>query len=139
MATLQSFTPSQDRFADQAGTYPIVGTVAPSAARTTSADYLVTVKAATGLVVIFDATVKGGAAPSVAVTVQGFDPVSGKTWDLGSAATLTDVGTRVIRIHPSVVVADCKFNDIVPEYVVLHVVASNTDSLTYSLSAIVTP
>lgn len=138
MATLQSFTASQDRFADQAGSYPFAGTVAKSAARTANADFLVTVKAATGIIVIVRATAKAST-PSVVFTVRGFDPVSGQTWDIATSTALTDVGTRVIRIHPSLVVADCKFNDVVPEYVVIHAEVADTNALTYSVAAIVTP
>lgn len=133
-----TYTPSQDRFADSAGTYPMAGTVAPSAARTASADFLLTVKAATGLIVIVDVTAKVSS-PSVVFTVRGYDPVSQETWDIGVNVALTDVGTQVLRIHPSIVKADCKVNDIVPEFVVIHAEAANANALTYSVAAVVTP
>lgn len=136
--TLQGYTPSQDRFADQAGTYPIVGTVAPLLARTVTQDFLVTVKNATGIIVIVSATAKVST-PSVVFTVRGFDPVSGKTWDIAASVALTDVGLQVVRIAPNLTAADCKVNDIVPEYVVIHAEAGNANALTYSVAAIVTP
>jgi len=86
-----------------------------------------------GVIVVIDATVIA-ATPSVVVKVQGKDPVSGKYFDLLTAAAVTGVSTVVLRIYPGLTAAaGLVVSDILPA--VWRVVATHgdADSITYSV------
>lgn len=88
-----------------------------------------------GLIVVIDATADPAAA-SVVFTIQGVDPVSGKTWDILASAAVDDVETRVLRVHPLLeTAANLIAADIIPPYFTVAAVHADTDSITYSVAA----
>lgn len=128
-----------DRFASGVDYLPQSGTVAASAAHTASADWQVTNKGASHLIVVIDATAKTST-PSVVFTIRGFDPTSGATWDILSGAAVTDVGTQVLQVGNSVVsVTNEVQNAVLPEHIQIHAEAADSNSLTYSIAAVLAP
>ena len=111
-------------------------TVYASAARTatpTAAQF--NARAASGLIVVVDATAIT-ATPSVVPTVDGYDPVSGKWFNLLTGAAITAISTRVLRIAPGLVAAaNLTVNDVVPDLVRVVMTHGDADSITYTVSA----
>jgi hypothetical protein len=91
-----------------------------------------------GLIVVFDATVHAVSA-AIVVTIQGVDPVSGKTWDILSSASITGVSTTVLKVHPGITTAaNAAVADAVPCRIRIKVVPGNANSATYSIGATLT-
>lgn len=113
-----------------------VQTVYASAARTatpTAASF--SCRAASGLLVVIDATAIT-ATPSVVPTIDGYDSVSGKWFNLLTGAAITAVVTRTLRVAPGLVaVANLTVNDVVPDLVRVVMTHGDADSITYSVSA----
>lgn len=90
-----------------------------------------------GLILVIDVTAIV-TTPSVVFTVQGYDQVSGKTWDLLVSAAVTATGTTVLQIHPGMLAAaNLKADEVVPPVVTLTAVHADTDSITYTVVGIV--
>jgi hypothetical protein len=91
-----------------------------------------------GLVVVIDVTAIV-TAPSVVLTIDGVDAVSGKFWNLLTATALTAVTgatPRVLRIGKGLLAAaNLTANDLVPEKVRFTMTHGNGDSITYSAVA----
>lgn len=60
---------------------------------------------ALGVEVVVDLTAVGGTTPTLVVTIEGKDPVSGKYYTLLASATLNATGTTVMTVFPGVTVA----------------------------------
>lgn len=76
------------------------------------------------------------ATPSIVVTVQGKDVISGKYYTILTSAAITGTGTTVLRIYPGLVaVANLTISDILPRLWRVSVVAADADSITYSVGA----
>lgn len=87
------------------------------------------------LVVVIDVTAATGS-PSVVFTIQGYDPVSGKTWTILASAAKTGTGTTVLRVTPTIAIsANLIALDIVPAFLKIAPVHTGVDSITYSVSA----
>lgn len=79
------------------------------------------------------------ATPSVVVTIDALDPLSGKYYNLLTSAALTDSGspyTRVLKIGPGLpVTANVSANDVLPGTIRVTMTHGDTDSITYSVAA----
>jgi hypothetical protein len=111
-------------------------TIYGSAARTaTPTAFDLDLIAIRGLIVVADVTAIV-TAPSVVLTIDGVDVVSGKTWNILTATALTAVSTRILRIAPGLVAsANLTVNDLVPEKVRFTMTHGNGNSITYSVVA----
>lgn len=107
-----------------------------SAARTatTTSDDFINYDAI-GLQLIIDVTAVT-ATPSITVTIQGKDYLSGKYYTILSSAAITGTGTTVLRVFPSATAAtNLAANDFLPINWRVSVAHGDTDSITYSISA----
>lgn len=112
-------------------------TVAASAARAAANTYQWDFENFSGqsLIVVIDATALADT-PSVVFTIQGIDPVSGKTWDILASAAVVATGTTVLRVSPHLTAAaNTIAKDIVPARLRIKAVHADADSITYSVAA----
>lgn len=85
-----------------------------------------------GVHVVVDITAISGTGPSLTVTVQGKDTVSGKYYTLLASAALSATGTTVLKVYPGLTAAaNSVANDIAPDTIrVIGTVAGTTPSVT---------
>jgi hypothetical protein len=104
-----------------------------SGAYTASQDFEFAPWDAVGVIVVIDATAKAST-PSVVFTVQGYDEISGKWYDILASTAVTDVSTTKLVVDPRVTVAAnaAAAHPLVPKMRV-HAVAADSDALTYSI------
>lgn len=135
---MTTVTQSVDRFADGFST-PSSGTVASSAARTATATWEVNVLSAGSIVVTINVTAKG-AAPSVVFSICGQDPVSGAFFTILDSAAVTGTGLTELAVseHLPPTTNKCAQWPLADK-VFITANPSNTDSLTYSIGAVVAP
>lgn len=106
--------------------------VAPSVARTATADFTFACSAESGLFII-DVTA-ATATPSVVFTIQGVEPISGNVYTILASAAITGTGTTVLRVHPSLTAAaNTIAKDILPMAINIAAVHGDADSITYSI------
>ena len=110
------------------------GTALASAARTASIDTAdIANYSARGLHVVIDATAVT-ATPSITVTIQGKDSLSGQYYTILAAAAITAVSTTVLRVYPGLTAAaNLVANDVLPRNWRVSVAAADADSITYSV------
>lgn len=117
--------------------------VLPSAARTgtpnTQTIYTTgSGRYAQGLYVVVDMTVFTSTG-TLTVLVEGYDPVSLKTWTLLSSTALAAAATTVLRVDPNLTAsANLIAKDMVPPVLKFTATHGNGVSLTYSISAMLT-
>lgn len=76
------------------------------------------------------------ATPSVVVTVDALDPVSGKYYNLLTSAAITAISTTVLRIGPTLTaVANLAANQALPDTLRVTMTHADADSITYSVGA----
>ena len=76
------------------------------------------------------------ASPSVVPTIDGYDPVSGKYYNLLTGAALTATGTTVLKIYPGIAtVPSAAASDILSNVVRVSMTHGDADSITYSVAA----
>lgn len=130
---------SADRFGVGEADLPITGTVAASGARTTAQDWIIDNEDGRALIVVINVTAQG-AAPSVVFTIQGYDPASDTVYPLLVSAAIVAVGQTVLMVSPDLVAAaNTRANAILPEQIIVHAAVANSDSLTYSIGAVLAP
>lgn len=107
-----------------------------SAARTATPTAVeVSTSRARALRVVFDATASA-ATPSVVVTIDAFDSLSGKYVNLLTSAAITGTGTTTLTIGPGVTVsANVSASTYLGDRVRITCTHGDADSLTYSVSA----
>ena len=80
------------------------------------------------------------ATPSVVCTIDALDPVSGVYYNLLTSAALTESGvpyTRVLRVGPTLAAsANLIANDALPDTLRITMTHADSDSITYSVSAL---
>jgi hypothetical protein len=87
----------------------------------------------TGIQVIIDTTAVA-ATPSVVPTIDGFDPLSGKWYNILTGAAIATVSTVVLRIHPDLVaVANLTAADFLPQKYRVVMTHGDADSITYTV------
>jgi hypothetical protein len=103
-----------------------------------SADQLNT--AGHGLHLIIDITAIGGT-PTLTVTIQGKDAISGKYYTILVSAALAAVATTVLRVYPGFpATANLSANDSLPrDWRISYVVAGGTPAVTATISAAILP
>lgn len=119
----------------------VAGTFLASAARTATPTVpTINIRGHRGIIVIVDITVIPGSAPSNTYTIQGKDPVSGKTWTLLASAALAAVATTILRVYPGLTAsANVTASDVLPSQVTVSASHGNANSVTYSLSYVLIP
>lgn len=76
------------------------------------------------------------ATPSVVVTIDGLDPVSGKYWNLLTSAAITATGTTVLTVGPGLpVTANVSANQVLPDTLRITMTHGDADSITYTVAA----
>jgi hypothetical protein len=118
-------------------------TVYPSAARTaTPTAVTVPVGRYRALHLVIDVTAVT-ATPSVVCTIDAYDPVSGKYYNLLTSAALTDSGapyTRVLKIGRALTAAaNLTANDVLPSTIRITMTHGDADSITYTVAATLVP
>lgn len=90
-----------------------------------------------GLHLVVDVTAVTGTTPTLVVTIEGFDSISGKYYTLLASATINSVSTTVLKVYPGLTAsANAVANDIVPEFFrVSWTVGGTTPSFTMSIAA----
>jgi len=90
---------------------------------------------AKGCHIILDVT-SVTATPSIVVTIQGKDNLSGKYYTILSGSAVTGTGTTVYKIYPGITAsANVSASDVLPGVWRVSVSHADTDSITYSVSA----
>ena len=90
-----------------------------------------------GAQIVIDVTAITGTTPSVVVTVEGKDPVSGKYYTILASASITTVSTTVLRIFPGATAsANLAANDVLPRtFRVTSTIAGTTPAVTATVVA----
>lgn len=106
----------------------------PSQARTaTPTAAALLSRGALGLTVVVVTTASTGA-PSVVVTIDGFNPGAGTWSTILTSAAITGNGTRRLVVYPTVTeAANLAVATVIPETVRVVLTHGNTDSITYSV------
>jgi hypothetical protein len=120
------------------GKAPQGGVYMPSAARTTlQAGTALT--GFSGVTFIIKTTAKGSA-PSVTPSIEGYDEASDSWVTLLTGAAITNVGTVLLTVSPSILgVANVALQRVAPARFRLYLAVANADSLTYSVGVWLEP
>lgn len=87
----------------------------------------------TGIQVIIDTTAVT-ATPTVVPTIDGFDPLSGKWYNILTGTAIATVSTVVLRVHPDLAaVANLTAADFIPEKYRVVMTHGDADSITYTV------
>ena len=87
-----------------------------------------------GMVVVVDVTA-AAVTPSVVFNVDGFDPLSDKTWTLLDSAAITGTGTTILRVGPGLTAAgNAVADDLIPAVVRIAPVHADADPITYTVT-----
>lgn len=85
-----------------------------------------------GIHVTLDVTIAGTG--SVTLTIQGYDPTSGKYYTLLAGAAVTTISTNVYKVFPGApVAANVSANDCLPHDFRILVTHNNANAITYSV------
>lgn len=75
------------------------------------------------------------AAYSQTITIQGSDPVSGKTWTLLAGVAMSTVTTQILQVHPAMVAsANLVANSQLPETVIVSITHTTNNSVTRTVA-----
>lgn len=90
-----------------------------------------------GLHLAIDITAITGTTPTLTVTIQGKDAVSGKYYTILASAALSATGTTILRVYPGLTAAaNTVANDVLPrDWRVIYVVGGTTPAVTATISA----
>lgn len=92
-----------------------------------------------GVTAVFDITATNGGSPSLVLSIQGKDSVSGKYFTLLTGAAQTTTGTSTLTLYPGItVVTNVAWNAPLPLNWRAVVTAGTTDAVTYSVSGLMT-
>lgn len=91
-----------------------------------------------GIQYVIDVTAVA-ATPSVVPTISGIDPTSGSIYTLLTGSAITATGTTVLQVHPEMAaVANLVGNAMLPQNTRLTMTHADADSITYTVSAMLT-
>ena len=115
-------------------------TIYASAARTATPTAVnVASKGRQRLHLVIDVTAVA-ATPSVVATIDGYDSLSGKYYNLLTATAITATGTTVLKIGPGLAAsANSSATDFLPGTWRLTMTHADADSITYSVAAHMAP
>jgi len=122
------------------GLAPTESTLLASAARTATANTEVTnTEGYKGAIVVIDVTVDPASA-SITPHIEGKDDLSDKWYTILSGAAIAATGTTVLRVFPgATAAANTVANDQLPATWRFRMAVADTDSITYSVNAILLP
>lgn len=90
---------------------------------------------ARGVHVVVDVTAVS-ATPSVVPTIDGYDTLSGKWFNLLTGSAITATGTTVLKVYPGIAaVANAAASDVIPNRIRVVMTHADADSATYSVAA----
>lgn len=113
-------------------------TILPSAARVATASVDTNTSKDLGIQYVINVTVDPASA-SVVPTISGVDPVSGAVYTLLVGSAITGTGITVLQVHPEMAaVANLVGNAMLPQVTRLTMTHADGDSITYSVSAMMT-
>lgn len=106
-----------------------------SAARTATPTAVeLTAEGRRGVHVVIDVTAITSS-PSVVPTIDAYDPLSGKWYNLLTGNAITDTGTTVLKVHPEIgTLANGAARDVVPDVFRVVMTHGDADSITYSVA-----
>lgn len=88
-----------------------------------------------GLHLVIDVTAVT-ATPSVVPTIDGYDDLSGKWYNLLTGNAITATGTTVLKIYPGIATsANAAASDVIPGRIRVVMTHADADSATYSVAA----
>ncbi len=92
---------------------------------------------ARGIKLVIDITALAGTGPTLTVTLQGKDPVSGKYYTILASAALAAVATTVLTVYPGLVAAaNLSANDVLPrDWRIVTAIAGTTPAVTATIGA----
>jgi hypothetical protein len=90
-----------------------------------------------GIKLVIDITAITGTAPTLTVTLKGFDPGSGKSYTILASAALNATGTTVLTVYPGqTAAANLAANDHLPaSWLVTAAIGGTTPAVTATISA----
>lgn len=78
--------------------------------------------------------------PSLTVTIQGYDELSGKYYSLLVGTAITATGTTVLKVYPGIAtLAGGAASDVLPNSWRVSIAVGDSDSATYSVAAHLIP
>lgn len=91
---------------------------------------------ARGVHVVIDITALSGTTPTLTVTIQGKDAVSGKYYTILASAALNATGTTVLRVYPGLTAAaNLTANDVMPrDWRVITAIGGTTPAVTATIA-----
>jgi hypothetical protein len=106
-----------------------------SAARTSTPTAVeVNASGAHGIHLVIDVT--AAASPSVVPTIDGYDELSGKYYNLLTGSAIVATGTTVLKIFPGIAtLANGAASDIIPNRIRISMTHGNANSVTYTVAA----
>lgn len=92
-----------------------------------------------GLLLFIDITAITGTSPTLTVTIQGKDPVSGKYYTILASAALAAVATTVLKVYPGLTAAaNSVANDVLPpDFRIITSIGGTTPAVTATISYVV--
>lgn len=92
-----------------------------------------------GLHLVIDATASADT-PSVVFTIQGYSPLGDDYYTVLASAAVTGAATSVLRVYPGLTAANnLVANDVLPALWRVTAVHADSDSITYSVNAVLLP
>lgn len=130
-------TPFADQIADNQISYPKLGLVCASAARTTAQDFGDgSCTGASGIIVLVNVT--AWTAGSLTVSVLGYTAL-GATYTIATTAALVATGVVRLRISPGLTAAaNQTVADLVPDRIRIHCAVADATPITYDISLVLT-
>lgn len=121
----------------QAGNLPTGALITHTAASAGSNGSDQTNAARRGLHLVIDITAITGTTPTLTVTIEGKDPVSGKYYTLLASAALNATGTTVLKVYPGLTAAaNTVVNDVLPgTWRVRTAIGGTTPAVTATIAA----
>lgn len=94
---------------------------------------VVSTRRAKALDLVVDVTTYS-ATPSVVATIDGYDSLSGKYFNLATSAAMTNTTTRVLSVGPALTASATMSNSYLPDQVRVTLTHGDNDAITYSAS-----
>jgi len=89
-----------------------------------------------GVSVVMDVTARSGGGQKIRCVVQGFDPVSGKYYDIALGVEDSNLTTKVLNIYPGILPStNIDVNNVLPRFWRVQVRTTGGGTFTYSIGA----
>lgn len=124
------------RVSNSAGHFTVYESAARTAAPVDTMEY--EVAGYRGLVLVIDATAVT-ATPALTVSILGVDRASGKTYTILASTAIATAVTTVLRVGPGLTAAaNLVASDVLPPVIRISAAHGDSDSITYSIGALLT-